>query len=1392
MFHPTLSHGIKFESPKSNQKTSNPFEMKISTYLKNRGKGYTLSPILRKMTINSSLFVLIFISSATCCFATDFYFSSNSGNDNYTAQQAQNPDTPWKSIDKLNQIAGSLRGGDRIFFKAGETFYGTIKAVRSGVEGAPILYTSYGSGPKPIITSFVRITDWTSIGNGNYQADISRYNLSAVQIVSLNGELQEIGRYPNSGSDNNGYLTITNANSHLSINTQSNPYSGSGGEVVIRKNNWVIDRHEISSIQGSSISFRDNGSQYGPQKGYGYFLQNHIALLDRRGEWSYDPASRRITVNLTGLNPSNAVVEVATLQSLVTNDQFIRSIHFSNLHLKGSNSHIININKSEDVKIQNCVIEFSGENGIHSFDVKKLIIQNNEIRHSLNNGIYLWYGTPGVVISQNSISHSMAFQGMAKSSDLAGVGIFLANDGNNAVIEKNQVTDTGFNGIHFGGNYTKIQNNFIDRFCLYKQDGGGIYTNSDGLRDRNNTGREITGNIILNGIGTRLGTLEEVDMAEGIYLDDNSSGVKVSNNSIAFMTGKGIYLHNANSIQVLDNLVYRTKSQLQFTHDNMGDPIRNLTVERNQFSSIDKSDYAYSVFSRLDDVGSLGKFSQNYFLDPFDNDFFILTKGASEGPIGTDRNLKNWSTNFGYDNNGVKPELGLKTVEVISSELIKESNFSSNSIVSGVYNATSQLLSSGIISGTLRVTPNSNNNATVYIQVGDVKKGDKIMFEFDMKGTPADIPLEFFLETTYNSDNGRGNLKASTKTEVKNHQLILTAGAASNNESLVIRMPNTAKEVLFDNFKVSKVTVKELDKEQFLFFDYNNSASAVQRSINGTFKNAKNETFTNVVTIPPYGAVMLAKIGPGTEEKVTNQPPTVTISNPVQNQNFIRGSQKVQLVAKPSDPEGQIKQVEFYNWDVLVETVTAPPYTFDWANIEEGKYQVVAKVIDAGDLSATSAPVNFTVQEPQAAAAPAPLRIAMTSPKNNQSYTLGEESVLLKANVPSSTNPIQKVEFFNWGYPVVTVTAAPYEFNWNRIETGNYKITARVTDSEGNVAETAAITFSVNPSLVSRSPQASMASPSPGQKFTLGQQTVKLKAQLGTSTAIQKVEFFNWGFPLVSVSRAPFEFDWTRIELGDYKVYAVITDVNGRTSTTEEVSFSVGQGLGQKSASFASSELPITMVLPANNQVFELGKQPVLLKAQAFEEVEKVEFINWGFPLVTTTNPEHEFSWSKIELGEYMVSARITDSQGNVHDSEPVWFKVVPPANTRTMNTDTTTTDTTVAQMAIMVNLADSISKKGEELVITEKETREPLQYGLKFGPNPTNSALNIYFQDYPQDREVQVSIIDMTGVERYSYDFNTSDGTLRLDVSGLNPGVHLIRTTFDNQIVQTSKFIKL
>jgi chitinase len=89
-----------------------------------------------------------------------------------------------------------------------------------------------------------------------------------------------------------------------------------------------------------------------------------------------------------------------------------------------------------------------------------------------------------------------------------------------------------------------------------------------------------------------------------------------------------------------------------------------------------------------------------------------------------------------------------------------------------------------------------------------------------------------------------------------------------------------------------------------------------------------------------------------------------------------------------------------------------------------------------------------------------PPRISITSPSDGQMFPPGSDIEII-ADVSDSTGTIDRVEFYQYSTLLGTVTNPPYSFTWSDVAIGTYQLTARATDSNGDVAVSAIVTVVV-------------------------------------------------------------------------------------------------------------------------------------------------------------------------------------------------------------------------------------------------------------------------------------------------------------------------------------------
>ncbi|MCD6346820.1 MAG: right-handed parallel beta-helix repeat-containing protein [Bacteroidales bacterium] len=118
----------------------------------------------------------------------NYYLDSSRGNDEANGISSN---TPWKSLNKLNSV--SLKPGDSVLFASGSFWSQTLIISESGLEDAPITYSSYGQGDKPHFSNpdeemgscIVISADWITVEN------------------TLTSNAQHAGIYLMDGADNN-------------------------------------------------------------------------------------------------------------------------------------------------------------------------------------------------------------------------------------------------------------------------------------------------------------------------------------------------------------------------------------------------------------------------------------------------------------------------------------------------------------------------------------------------------------------------------------------------------------------------------------------------------------------------------------------------------------------------------------------------------------------------------------------------------------------------------------------------------------------------------------------------------------------------------------------------------------------------------------------------------------------------------------------------------------------------------------------------------------------------------------------------------------------------------------------------------------------------------------
>src|SRR5690554_1181497 len=469
--------------------------------------------------------------------------------------------------------------------------------------------------------------------------------------------------------------------------------------------------------------------------------------------------------------------------------------------------------------------------------------------------------------------------------------------------------------------------------------------------------------------GTPLQMTSSQPQAEGIYLDDNSSGVEISGNTVGNISGKGILLHNARNFVVKNNTFFNNNIQFNMIHDNLGNPIRDAQVTDNIFFAKSKDQLTSSLLSIKNDIKEMGSFDRNIYLRPVDDVETIFTQNNDNSGKRVSKyyNLKAWKDQFGKDPSSKTSPLTIPSHKIISVDKVNKlpnGTYDTQKMsTAGVHGSNSDLSwsTNQLDGGALQIKAKGASSVTM--SVGAVKAATYVL-RVSAKASSEAIVKAFLLQS-----NAPYSDVTSKITFVFN---------ASRNEYegiLDVKDPQSAASLRFETqqsltFWLDNVSLQEakttLSKpEDYIKFEYNATKNKKSVALDGTYVDARNKPYSGSVTLDPFSSIVLIKTSavsaPVEEPKVA---PEVKITSPTVNQVF-QGPANIEIRADIKDNGSKITKVEFFDGSKLLATVNSSPYVHKVSLATGGKYSVTAKAYNDRGQSATSGAVTFSVQEPK-------------------------------------------------------------------------------------------------------------------------------------------------------------------------------------------------------------------------------------------------------------------------------------------------------------------------------------------------------------------------------------------------------------------------------------------
>ncbi len=450
---------------------------------------------MRPWRAASVIFFLCHLLALTDLWSATYFVDSRSGDDRFSGLSR---DKPWKSLDRVNHTG--LSSGDRVLFRRGSLWHGSLLIASSGSGKAPVIIGAYGpeGQDKPVISGFLpdeSWCDWSEEANGIYSTSINCLDISPPSLLSYKGtsrplltilKFEDLCTLPSSGG-----VILQLDGTYRSMwlqSVQSDMVSG----YALRPLVPGIRVHVREIRQGREVSWPDTLSAP--------VAVSDIHVLKEAGNWFVDRKSNRLYIRATE-SPRSGFVKISAW-SCGIKVSGSSHVEIRDIKVRGFNETGVWVHKSSYITLSGVEVEDIGSRGhragILIFDSCRCTVTDCTVRSALGNGIVI-YASPHALsgASWNSIKNCTVIRSGA-------AGISLATDGHD---------------FSYLLHDNSVMKNVVEYSNAFFYDAAGIYLMYTG------TGNTIRNNIVRHGGSRELRSC-------GIMLDTGSRGVMVEHNRL--------------------------------------------------------------------------------------------------------------------------------------------------------------------------------------------------------------------------------------------------------------------------------------------------------------------------------------------------------------------------------------------------------------------------------------------------------------------------------------------------------------------------------------------------------------------------------------------------------------------------------------------------------------------------------------------------------------------------------------------------------------------------------------------------------------------------------------------------------------------------------------------
>ncbi|MCH4822772.1 Ig-like domain-containing protein, partial [Gramella lutea] len=310
--------------------------------------------------------------------------------------------------------------------------------------------------------------------------------------------------------------------------------------------------------------------------------------------------------------------------------------------------------------------------------------------------------------------------------------------------------------------------------------------------------------------------------------------------------------------------------------------------------------------------------------------------------------------------------------------------------------------------------------------------------------------------------------------------------------------------------------------------------------------------------------------------------PTAAITSPLNNETFI-SPVDIEITVDASDADGSVTQVEFFEGtnSLGVDADGSDGWSLNWNGVGTGNYELTAVASDDDLETTTSEIINITVDDPNQLPT-----VVITSPLNNEIFT-SPADIKITVDASDADGSVTQVEFFEGtnSLGVDAVGSDGWSLNWNGVSTGNYELTAVVTDD--NLETTTSEIINITVEDPNQLPTVAITSPEDSEIFTSPANIEITTDASDADGSVTQVEFFEGTNSLgVDADGSDgWSLNWNGVSTGNYELTAVANDDDLETTTSEIINITVEDQSQLPTVAITSPEDSEIFTSPANIEI---------------------------------------------------------------------------------------------------------------------------------------------------------------------------------------------------------------